>query len=245
MMLLLLILLAFPLPSRTFIVIKRGTEARPHSRPYMAFIKYINQRNTWKRCGGFLVREDFVMTAAHCNGREIGVVLGAHNIKNKEETMQEIPVLQAFPHPEFNNVSGFSDIMLLKLKEKARLNSAVRTISLPQSQDWVLPHQMCSVAGWGNLVHGNSSDTLQEVDLQVQNKRACQTIFRYYNNYVNICVGNPRHMKTAAMGDSGAPLVCNNVAQGIVCLGRPRKIPMIYTRISTFVPWIHKIMNAP
>ncbi|XP_049753480.1 chymase-like [Elephas maximus indicus] len=141
-------------------VIKRGTEARPHSRPYMAFIKYINQRNTWKRCGGFLVREDFAMTAAHCNGREIGVVLGAHNIKNKEETMQEIPVLQAFPHPEFNNVSGFSDIMLLK-------------------------------------------------------------------------------------GDSGAPLVCNNVAQGIVCLGRPRKIPMIYTRISTFVPWIHKIMNAP
>nr|XP_003421060.1 granzyme-like protein 2 [Loxodonta africana] len=244
MMLLLLILLAFPLPSRTFIVIEWGTEARPHSRPYMAFIRFVTDNHLWARCGGFLVREDFVMTAAHCHGRNMRVILGAQNIKKKEATRQDILVLQAFPHPEYSYISSFNDLMLLKLKQKAHLNSAVKTITLPQSQDWVMPNQMCSVAGWGILVNGNSSDTLQEADLQVQNKETCQRIYKYYNDSIHLCVGNPQHPKRAGRGDSGGPLVCNNVAQGIVCLGYKIKVPTIYTRISSFLPWIHKIMNA-
>ncbi|XDV22399.1 hypothetical protein PO909_027300 [Leuciscus waleckii] len=39
-----------------------GTEARPHSRPHMVSI----QRSNKHKCGGFLVSEQFVMTAAHC-----------------------------------------------------------------------------------------------------------------------------------------------------------------------------------
>ncbi len=42
--------------------IVNGTESKPHSRPYMVSI----QRNKEHICGGFLVSEQFVMTAAHC-----------------------------------------------------------------------------------------------------------------------------------------------------------------------------------
>uniref|UniRef100_A0A8C0IWG6 Peptidase S1 domain-containing protein n=1 Tax=Chelonoidis abingdonii TaxID=106734 RepID=A0A8C0IWG6_CHEAB len=45
-----------------------GQEAKPHSRPYMAYLD-IQREDKRILCGGFLVAENFVLTAAHCNGK--------------------------------------------------------------------------------------------------------------------------------------------------------------------------------
>ncbi|XP_046509827.1 mast cell protease 8-like [Equus quagga] len=239
-MLLLLFFLANLLPSRPEGgKIIWGREARPHSRPYMASVLSYKGKEVCIRCGGFLVRDNFVLTAAHCNERKISVILGAHNIRQVEKSQQVIPVLKAFPHKGYNDYSKVNDIMLLKLQNKAQLNWAVKTIALPHSRDWVKPGMVCSVAGWGQLANGEKANTLQEVDLEVQNEQKCKDLFKNYHNSIQLCVGNPKYKKATSSGDSRGPFVCNNVAQGIVSYAHPSgEPPRVFTWISSFLPWI-------
>lgn len=43
-----------------------GREVVPHSKPYMVLLEL---RDSGGHCDGFLVNEDFVLTAAHCHAK--------------------------------------------------------------------------------------------------------------------------------------------------------------------------------
>ncbi|XP_017656750.1 granzyme B isoform X3 [Nannospalax galili] len=245
----LLILLAFFLPPRMRAgEIIGGHEAKPHSRPYMAFVQYLDENSGENQCGGFLIREDFVLTAAHCDGSPMNVTLGAHNIKGqeKEKTQQVIPVVDRIRHPEYNPKTLVNDIMLLKLKSKAQRTKAVQTLKLPTGKAQVKPGSVCYVAGWGDTdARGTPSNTLQEVKIKVQADQLCESRFADdYNKATQMCAGDPKKNQGSFEGDSGGPLVCKNVAQGIVSYGPPHGItPGVYTKVSSFLHWIKKTMK--
>ncbi|XP_024057693.1 mast cell protease 3-like [Terrapene carolina triunguis] len=249
MLLLLLFPMVFPLsPGAQAGEIIGGQEARPHSRPYMAFVKIEREGKEGNMCGGFLIREDVVVTAAHCNCNlgNISVLLGAHNFEIDELGTQTIWVHRRIPHPEFNDETFENDIMLLQLRHKAKLTQAVGTI--PLSQEMVKKGTVCSMAGWGQTsikTNAQPSPTLQEVELTVMGKNMC--LSQPYLHYVSsrmLCVGKPQERKWPFLGDSGGPLVCDGKAQGIVSHGSSDgSTPSVFTRLSKYVCWIEKTLH--
>ncbi|KAM6202535.1 mast cell protease 4-like [Rhynchocyon petersi] len=220
-----------------------GHEATPHSRPYMAYLQIILPK-VQRMCGGALVQEDFVLTAAHCWESIMNVILGAHDIKQQERTQQCIPVKNAIPHPDYDNKTALHDIMVVQLKTKARLTAAVSRLSLPTGNSRVSPGQLCSVAGWGNISVNISTSKLHEVELTIQEDRVCERRYPYYEKSSEMCVGDPKKRMTSFRGDSGGPLVCNGVAHGIASYGNKRgSPPRVFTKISSCLPWIKETMK--
>ncbi|XP_073702253.1 granzyme B-like [Garra rufa] len=230
-----------------------GKEAKSHSRPYMASIQY-KKKHT---CGGMLIREDYVLTAAHCLNRteypdrhHAEVVLGAHNINKEEKSQQRIPVMKFIRHPMFekNNEPNYSyDIMLLKLKKKAKLNKFVKVMTLPKKNGKTPANVDCSIAGWGlKTPKGNqASDVMREVNLKLQFSFECKNKWKqHFNSKTMICsVSDGKH--AFCLGDSGSPLICNTKPQAIAsytidndCTNAT--FPQIYVKISFFLPWIKK-----
>ncbi|KAG1945671.1 granzyme-like protein [Pimephales promelas] len=91
-----------------------GKVSIPHSRPYMVYIRDSQSKAV---CDGFLVREDFVMTAAHCKYSHLKVYLGVNDTNFLPDGVAVDPI----PHPHFINNKPGHDIMLLKVLREANV----------------------------------------------------------------------------------------------------------------------------
>ncbi|KAM6114785.1 mast cell protease 1A-like [Phoenicopterus ruber ruber] len=223
-----------------------GREAKPHSRPYMAYLSNGSESGGFQ-CGGFLIREDAVLSAAHCVAGKrkvsITVTLGAHDITKKERSQQKFHVGHWVIHPNYSEDTLVNDIVLLKLKPRAKLTKEVSPLLLPSHNERVLPGTTCKVAGWGwTSMTQDKTNVLMEVDLKVQCDEVCETSFKTkYLHQSMICAGDEDGKKSAFRGDSGGPLVCNGKAHGIVSYGHKNRIfPKVFTRVSYFEPWIRE-----
>lgn len=84
-----------------------------------------------------------------------------------------------------------------QLERKAKQTSAVKPLTLPKAKAQVKPGEVCSLAGWGKVALGTPATTLQEVELTVQEDRVCESLNpRNYSRATQICVGDPRKVKT-------------------------------------------------
>ncbi|XP_016113178.1 cathepsin G-like [Sinocyclocheilus grahami] len=243
-----LLLLASMLPHLTFtahVGVVNGSEAKPHYRPYMVSVQAFGQHY----CGGFLISDEFVLTAAHC-WKGFGtrmVVVGAHDLSDSN-TLKRIGVKDYFPHPNYKISPIQNDIMLLRLQEKVKINNDVKWIALPKDGENVQENTLCSVAGWGDLwTVGEPSSRLMESNVYLMINREC------YNRWGEIYYSLSQMMCTYGhggfcSGDSGGPLVCGDTAVGVVSYryialcNSPEK-PNVYTKISAYLPWIHQIIR--
>ncbi|KAF0042285.1 hypothetical protein F2P81_005817 [Scophthalmus maximus] len=157
---------------------------------YMASVQ-ISKGHT---CGGFLVSEDFVVTAAHCDeDGPMSVVLGTHNLKKVNDAMRYD--VKRCKYPSYVNITSGDDIMLLKLSRKAQLNDKVQTIRLPRTNDKIKEKQKCRVAGWGcNKRGGKVVDVLQVAEVPIVKLEMCKKQWKKtkFDLPANVtCAGGP------------------------------------------------------
>uniref|UniRef100_A0A673K8J5 Mast cell protease 4-like n=1 Tax=Sinocyclocheilus rhinocerous TaxID=307959 RepID=A0A673K8J5_9TELE len=222
--------------------IVNGTEAKPHSRPFMVSL----QKNWRHICGGFLISDRFVMTAAHCwKNEKLTAVVGAHDLRQNKGSVR-IGVKSYHMHPKFNMHTLQNDIMLLRLEKEVEQNKNVMKISIPKNERDIKADSVCRVAGWGRLsFKGKKSFRLMEADVKIMNNTECKN--KWKDNFSvsqMMCVhGNGG----SCSEDGGGPLVCKDTAVGVTSFGDPKicnshERPEVYIKISAYIPWICSII---
>ncbi|XP_075707100.1 azurocidin [Rhinoderma darwinii] len=217
-----------------------GRVASPNSHPYIASLQLRRQHF----CGGSLIAQQFLMTAAHClldiNPNLVTILFGAHSLRRNEASRQSFRISRVFENG-FNPQTLENDILILELDRRVILNSRVNLIRLPRLNETVPAGTQCITSGWGRLgTRGRIPNRLRELNVTVTGKNLCHPN--------NICTGVFMRQAGICFGDSGGPLVCNGVIQGIssfiIRSCGSGVAPDFFSRVAVFRDFIDRCINS-
>ncbi|XP_020033719.1 LOW QUALITY PROTEIN: cationic trypsin-3-like [Castor canadensis] len=197
--------------------------------------------------GGSFINSQWVHSAAHCCKSQLQIRLGEHNTDVTEGNEQFINAAKIIKHPKYNKFTYDNDIMLIKLKSTATINSRVSTVSLPKSCPFAGTQSL--VSGWDNTVSSGTKNPslLQCLDAPVLSDSSCKTSYPGKITSNMFCLGFQAGGKDSCQGDSGGPVVCNGQLQGIVSWGDVCALngkPGVYTKVCNYLDWIQQTIAA-
>ncbi|XP_076008714.1 trypsin-2-like [Genypterus blacodes] len=218
-----------------------GYECTPHSQPHAVSLNV-----GYHFCGGSLVSEEWVVSAAHCYKSRIEVRMGEHNIQVTEGTEQYVHSSHVIRHSGYNPNTLENDVMLIKLSEPAILNSYLQPVALPTS--CAPAGTMCKVSGWGNTMSATADENkLQCLNIPIRSDEDGHNSYPGMIDNTMFCAGYLEGGKDSYQGDSGGPVVCDGQLQGVVSWGygcAEKDHPGVYAKVCAVVDWLHSTMTS-
>ncbi|KAK1122667.1 hypothetical protein K0M31_009110 [Melipona bicolor] len=238
-----------------------GTKAEPKEFPHMAAIGYDSRSGVVWQCGGTLISERFVLSAAHCIssvvwGKANWVRLGDLNLKRTDDDArpQDFQIVKRIKHPKYSIRYSYHDIALFKLEKDVEFSAYIRPSCLPYSSPDV-DTDKATATGWGADEYlGDPTNDLLKVTINLVSQSICNRSYGYDSKLPRgivdewqICAGE--NGKDTCQGDSGGPLSIFNTdyycmynligitSFGIVC---GENIPGVYTRVYNYISWIER-----
>ncbi|XP_045128810.1 proclotting enzyme-like isoform X7 [Portunus trituberculatus] len=238
-------LIAKPPPTR----IVGGKPADPKEWPWIAALL---RNGATQFCGGTLITNQHVLTAAHCivdfTKESITVRLGEYTFDETGESPHvDFKIKTMKPHEHYDTNTYVNDIALITLDRTTDFNDAIWPVCLPQSDESYVGRD-ATVVGWGTIYFGGPvASTLQEVTIPVWTNEECNAAYEQDIIDKQICAGAREGGKDSCQGDSGGPLLLQQgganrwaiagvVSWGIRC-AEPGN-PGVYTRVSRYSQWI-------
>ncbi|MFE6782890.1 serine protease [Streptomyces sp. NPDC057680] len=234
-----------------------GQEARPHQYPFMAGLVDVLERRVM--CGGALIGDRYVLTAAHCltgsysDPTRVGVLLGDHDLTTGSDSPHAVlaPPARFVPHPDYDPGTQRNDIALVELAEPLALNRDVRPVALPAaSAPGGVDGTQVEVPGWGTTSFGGrTSDVLRTVALSTMSNPACASRGVTQIAPTQICTYAPG--RDTCQYDSGGPLVRvvrgRPYVVGLVSYGKEcaTDTPAVNTRVRSYLSWIERTTGRP
>ncbi|KYQ48699.1 Serine proteinase stubble [Trachymyrmex zeteki] len=214
---------------------------------------------TKNKCGGVLITDKYVITAAHCQPgflASLVAVFGEYDISGELEPKRSVTknVRRVIVNRGYDPATFENDVALLELESPVQFDEHIVPICMPE--DGVdFTGRMATVTGWGRLKYnGGVPSVLQEVQVPIMENSVCQEMFQTADHVKLIldsflCAGYANGQKDSCEGDSGGPLVMERpdgrwflvgtVSHGIKCAAP--YLPGVYMRTTYYKPWLHSI----